>query len=54
MEDDLKSLLESNGVVLEIRELLRERGCKSIKHFANWVDSKTELAAEVMVKLPGA
>ena len=50
MDTDLKSLLEKNGVHTDVITWLgaQEQQCFTLKTFANWVDSKSELKDAVL------
>jgi hypothetical protein len=51
MEDELTSLLVSNGVDMQVIEHLTAKGCLTIKKYANWVDSRSELQSLVLDKV---
>ena len=50
METGLRALLTNNGVEESVIEWLgsNAQGCRTMKVFANWVDSKSELQATVL------
>ena len=43
-----EQLLKQNDVNSDIIERLRATGCTTIKLFSNWVESKSELKADVV------
>ena len=52
MEQEFKGLLDRNKVCAEAAEWFKTIGCTSMKHFANWVDSRNEMAALVEAAVP--
>ena len=53
MEPAFKALLvDRNGVAPETVNWLQDKGCLTVANFANWVDSRAEIASKIHDKTP--